>query len=445
MLISFSVENYRSFADEQTLSLEAVKDAAHPEHVVDCGRFSLLKTAVLYGANASGKSNLLKAFQFMAGFVKASATKMTLGDPIRGADCFRLDKARAGMPCSFDIRILLDGTEYQYGFSATQERVHDEWLYITREGTRAANPLSRTFDPTTGKTEWKLRGDLEKTKDITEKTRDNGLFLSRAAEMNVDCVKQIFSWLTGRFRYLNLALSSDWLVEHTVRRMENDGAFRTRAETLIRDADFGIVGIDSLVMSLRHRAKAWEDLVKNGPLPGWPEDAITRVNEILIDRLTSMAEGPPRGVKTLHRLPNSDETVAFSLKDDESNGTQRFLGILGPILDVLDRGDLLVVDELDCSMHPHLTYKLVEMFQSAEANTKGAQLVFATHDTNLMTPALFRRDEIWLTEKSAGGGTELFSLADIQSKPRKDDAFEKHYLAGRYGAIPSFGPSLETF
>ena len=96
-------------------------------------------------------------------------------------------------------------------------------------------------------------------------------------------------------------------------------------------------------------------------------------------------------------------------------------------------------------MHPHLTRKLVEMFQSAEANPKGAQLVFATHDTNLMTPALFRRDEIWLTEKAAGGGTELFSLADVKSKPRKDDAFEKHYLAGRYGGVPSFGPALETF
>ena len=137
----------------------------------------------------------------------------------------------------------------------------------------------------------------------------------------------------------------------------------------------------------------------------------------------------------------------FSLEEDESNGTQRFFGIVGVVLDALDHGDLLVVDELDCSMHPHLTYKLVEMFQSAEANPKGAQLVFATHDTNLMTPALFRRDEIWLTEKGANGGTELFSLSDIKSKnrPRKEEPFEKHYLAGRYGGVPSFGPALETF
>ena len=226
MLISFSVENYRSFADEQTLSLEAVKDDAHPDHVVDCGRFSLLKTAALYGANASGKSNLLKAFDFMAGFVKASATKMTLGDPIRGADCFRLDKARAGMPCSFDIRVLLNETEYQYGFSATKERVHDEWLYITRKGARVDEPaFPHVLIPATGKTEWTLRGELKGAKDITEKTRDNGLFLSRAAEMNVDCVKELFSWFMGRLRYLNLASPSRGLMEETARRMKRTTPF----------------------------------------------------------------------------------------------------------------------------------------------------------------------------------------------------------------------------
>ena len=194
MLISFTVENYRSFSDEQTLSLEAVKDDTHPDHVVNCGKFSLLKSIAIYGSNASGKSNLLKAFEFMARFVSNSATEMNLGDPITGANYFRLDKARSGMPCSFDIRILLNETEYQYGFSATKERIHDEWLYVTRKGTRSTNPLSRRFDPSTEKTDWKLRGELKSSRDLIEKTRDNGLFLSRAAEMNVGFVKELFLW-----------------------------------------------------------------------------------------------------------------------------------------------------------------------------------------------------------------------------------------------------------
>ncbi len=449
MLISFSVENYRSFADEQTLSMEAVKDNAHPEHVVDRGRFSLLKTAAIYGANASGKSNLLKALSFMVGFVRASATKMTLGDPIQGANCFRLDKARAGTPCSFDIRILLNDTEYQYGFSTTKERVHDEWLYITRNGARATNPLFRRFDPSTGKTNWILRGHLKSARDVTEKTRDNGLFLSRAAEMNVDGVKQLFSWFTGRLWNLSLASPHFMRMQHTANRLANDHAFLLSVGKLVRDADVGIVGLAVKKDTRLKDPKATNSLAS-------VMSAMAEQFSILAEGTTaaetgklwplSMDANNMLSIQTLHRIPDSDEIAEFSLTDDESNGTQRFLGILGPILEALDRGDLLVVDELDCSMHPHLTYKLVEMFQSAEMNPKGAQLVFATHDTNLMTPALFRRDEIWLTEKNARGGTELFSLAEIKSdksKPRKDDLFEKHYLAGRYGGVPSFGPSLE--
>jgi len=411
MLISFSVENYRSFADEQTLSMEAVKDDAHPDHVVDCGRFSLLKTAAIYGANASGKSNLLKAFGFMADFVQTSATEMTLGDPIRGAECFRLDKTRSGAPCSFDVRILLNGTEYQYGFSATKERVYDEWLYTTREGIRATNPLSRSFDPSTGKTDWKLRGELKSAKDVAARTRDNGLFISRAAEMNVEVVKEPFLWFREFYRYLDFSEVLAWFqaLKETARRIENDETLRARVENLVSNADFGISGLLTTTSFSLPGGKPWYL------------------------------------IQTVHKPPGSEETINFSLEEDESNGTQRFVGIVGPILDALDKGSLLVVDELDCSMHPHLTYKLVEMFQSAEANPKGAQLVFATHDTNLMTPALFRRDEFWLPETAANGGTELCSLSDIESekRPRKEEPFEKHYLAGRYGGVPSFGPSLE--
>jgi energy-coupling factor transporter ATP-binding protein EcfA2 len=418
MLISFTVENYRSFADEQTLSLEAVKDDTHPDHVVNRGKFSLLKSIAIYGSNASGKSNLLKAFDFMARFVRTSATKMNLGDPIRRADCFRLDKARAGMPCSFDIRLLLGGTEYQYGFSATRERVHDEWLYVKREGTKSSNPLSRQFDPATEQTDWKLRGELKGAHDLIEKTRNNGLFLSRAAEMNVDFIKDLFSWFAKRVRYLNLPEVPRWLTRQTIRRIEKDNVFRNRVERSVHDADFGIDGLTVIQSEGFY-------VVDGDPIPKGRDMFVT--------------------VQTLHKLGDSHETVAFSLERDESNGTQRFFGIIGPILTALDEGGLLVVDELDCSMHPQLTRKLVEMFHSEEANPKGAQLIFATHDTNLMTPSLFRRDQIWLTEKTQNGNTELFSLTDIESekRPRKDEPFEKNYLAGRYGGVPTFGPALE--
>jgi hypothetical protein len=410
--------------------------------VLTRGRFSLLKSIAIYGSNASGKSNLLKAFDFMANFVRNSATKMNLGDHIRGADCFRLDKARSGTPCSFDICILLNETKYQYGFSVSKERVHDEWLYVTRKSTKSTNPLSRRFDPSTEKTDWKLRGELKGSRDLIEKTRDNGLFLSRAAEMNVGFVKELFLWFAKRLQYWHLAqMPAVALIQQTASHIEEDDSIRARIERLIHDADFAIDGLSA----------------SKEPIFGAQEDP-SKSLRALGDGLRYLAESLPWRpkiseqdvkdkfvVQTLHRVPDSEDSVAFSLERDESDGTQRFFGIIGTILQALDDGGLLVVDELDCSMHPQLTRKLVEMFHSEEANPKGAQLVFATHDTNLMTPSLFRRDQIWLTEKTQNGNTELFSLTDIQSekRPRKDEPFEKNYLAGRYGGVPTFGPALE--
>ena len=398
--------------------------------------------SVFIGANSSGKSNLLKAFDFMASFVEKSATEMNLGDPISGANNFRLDKARSGKPCSFDIRILLNETEYQYGFSATKERIHDEWLYVTRKGTRSTNPLSRRFDPSTEKTDWKLRGELKSSRDLIEKTRDNGLFLSRAAEMNVGFVKELFLWFTKRLQYWHVAEQRAGLfIQQTARRIEKNDSLRAHIERLIHDADFGIDGLSTRKESL------FDSL-------GDASEEARKIHQAIKDLAKSIARQSKRAeedalnkfaVQTLHRIPNSGDSVAFSLETDESDGTQRFFGVIGTILQALDDGGLLVVDELDCSMHPQLTRKLVEMFHSEEANSKGAQLVFATHDTNLMTPSLFRRDQIWLTEKTQNGNTEIFSLTDIESerRPRKDEPFEKNYLAGRYGGVPVFGPALE--
>lgn len=441
MLISFSVENYRSFAGEQTLSLEAVKDDTHPDHVVNNGRSTLLKSAAIYGSNASGKSNLLRAFSFMEQLVRTSATSMNLGDLIRGANYFRLDKTRLDKPCSFDIRVLLNGTEYQYGFTVTKERVCDEWLYVKREGIRSTNPLSRQFDSSTEKTDWKLQGELKGAHDLIKKTRDNCLFLSRAAEMNVDFVQDLFLWFKKSLWCLNFASIPELLIQQTARQIENNPDLRIRVEKLVHDADFGI---DGLYTS------------KESAFPA-PEDAPEEIRMFMHSLAEFAKSNLPRSkdgnekrwqryaVQTLHKLPDSEESVTFSLEDDESYGSQRFFGIIGPILHALDHGRVLIVDELDCSMHPRLTRKIVELFHSKETNPNGAQLIFATHDTNLMTPTLFRRDQIWITEKGNNGGTELYSLSDIDSKdrPRKEEPFEKRYLEGRYGGVPNFGPALE--
>ena len=185
-------------------------------------------------------------------------------------------------------------------------------------------------------------------------------------------------------------------------------------ERLIRDADLGISQL----------------AVQKGPLP--------KVTLKGFLDLPSRASDPENyEVQTFHHSPELDEPVEFSLERDESLGTPRFFSMLGPIVQILEQGDLLVVDELDCSMHPLLTQNLVELFQSNEANPNGAQLVFATHDSSLMSPSLLRRDQIWFSEKNEKAATQLFSLCDIERIPRKRKAFEKNYLAGRYGAVPA--------
>jgi hypothetical protein len=478
MLISFTVQNYRPFAEEQTLSLEAVKDQSHPGHAVDCGAFRLLKTAAIYGPNASGKSSLLEALGVMQRLVRISATRMNLGDPIEGAVPFRLDKSRAREPSSFDVRLFLNGTEYQYGFSATRERVCDEWLHVKRKGGRSTNPLMRHYDPASNKTGWQLRGELKGAKDIAEKTRDNGLFLSRAAEMNLDFVAELYLWFRDRVSLLSLATWPDALMQQTARRAAGDSGFRSRVVRLIRDADFAIDGLSAAPEAAIPPSQELLGLIDytraNGPAsrqespeptnpytlgywvapqaPREPTNAYTWAYGATLPWQATVRAADEEAarrfaVHALHRIPDSEDTVRFSLEADESNGTQRFFALIGPVLEALDEGHLLVVDELDCSMHPQLTYKLVEMFHSLEANPKGAQLVFATHDTSLMTPALFRRDQIWLTEKTRKGAAVLFSLCEIEpeKRPRKDEPFEKHYLAGRYGGVPNFGPALEDF
>jgi hypothetical protein len=205
------------------------------------------------------------------------------------------------------------------------------------------------------------------------------------------------------------------LGETLVKAKENE-VFLDRAKELLRDADFGIHDIDFEYHKLDVEPQEW-------------------------------ARKPvlPSVIKTLHRVEGSDD-IAFNMLADESLGTQRFFALTGPFLDVLEKGAVVVVDELECSMHPLMTRKLIELFQSPEQNKKGAQLIFATHDVSLMDPYLFRRDQIWLVEKRQSGASVLFSLYDFEpeERPRNTEAFRKNYLAGRYGGVPSFGAFFEN-
>jgi hypothetical protein len=429
MLIEFKVKNFRSFKEEQTFSLVASgRDATHPDHLIPCGKFALLKSAAFYGANASGKSNLIKAIRVMERFIQTSATRMTEGDPIPGIQPFRLDVKSRNEPSFMEVTFIVNENRYQYGFSATRERVYDEWLVVFSPNKKPQKWFERSFDTATKKTKFIFRGPLEaESKLLEEKTRENGLVLSRGAELNIKPLQEVFLWFRKNLWVFDLSDRPMNLITETAKRVKEDIAFQDIVMQMMQHADIGI-----------DRIKITEGSIR---LENLPEELKQMFSEKGLQKFA------PNwlSVRTFHKVLGAEVEEQFDMMKDESNGTQRLFALAGPLLDALRDSAIVVVDELECSMHPQLTRKLIELFQSSEANKKGAQLIFATHDITLMDPELFRRDQIWLVEKNQNSASEIFSLYDFATKerPRNTEAFQRNYLAGRYGGVPKFGAIFE--
>jgi hypothetical protein len=432
MLVDFKIRNYRSFADEQTLSLVASSDPLRPGNLIKTGKHSLLKSVALYGPNASGKSNLIKGISFMDQFIETSASGSNLGDPIKGVAPFRLDSKYALEPSSLETSLIIDETRYLYGFSASPTRVVGEWLQVAAPGGRMSHWLSRHYDNSSQRMVWAIKGPLRKYDELlSQRTRENGLMLSRAADLNIQEVSELYLWFKKKLQIIDLSVAPFLLVQKTAKRVSTDPEFKARALDLIRDAD---LGIDDF------KVRESDVLV---PPKDAPEEVAGLLKGVRIFLENVQHDPNIYLVSTLHQMGGGGSPVAFSLDSEESNGTQRLFALAGPILDALDQGTALVLDELECSIHPLLARKIIELFQSPHVNKKGAQLIFATHDSTLMSRDLFRRDQIWLTSKTSSGATELYSLYDIEDRPRNTEAIQKNYLDGRYGGVPRFGPIFE--
>jgi AAA15 family ATPase/GTPase len=424
MLVEFRVGNYRSFRAPQTISMVASGDRTHPANLIPRGKYDLLKSVAVYGANASGKSNLLRAMMDMIRLIDTSATSMNVGDEIDVIP-FRLDRRSRSEPSLFELTFVIGSVQYKYGFSATRQRVHDEWLIAYPKG-RAQHWFERRYDPHSQQSQWTFRGGLKSSADLLgERTRDNGLALSRGAELNVAVLTPVFRALTERIRAFSPAeTASHWFLSDTVEQVKEDEAMRGRALQLVRDADLAI-------RDLR---------VTDQDAPRVPLEQL--LADVLGGRLSPLEATASFGVKTVHSTADAGEEEVFDLSW-ESDGTVRFLAMTGLWLHAIAQGWLVVADELDASMHPALTRSLIQLFQSPDANQSGAQLIFTTHDTSLMDQTLFRRDQIWLVEKDANQASRLSSLYDFDEKPRVGEALEKRYLAGRYGGVPNLGPAFE--
>jgi uncharacterized protein len=414
LLIRFRVENFRSIHAEQELSLVASPLSERAETLVHFDRYDLdlLRAAAVYGPNASGKSTLFAALDFMKTAVTDSHRKWAPDSGIPRVP-FALDPEAAKAPSLFALDLLLDGVRYEYGFVADSSRFLEEWLYAYPRGRKqewftrdAARKEEFTFS--------RLFQGANRT--IGGFTRPNSLFLSTAAQNNHPALEPIYEWISNLFLMDEQSRST---FETIVFQLCMDESFRAGVQAFLQSADLGITDIEVIEEDLTSFAQ--------------------RFNLAMDDPEVRNAFPSPRvgaGVQLRHRTGSADTHVVLPF-NQESQGTRAMFSLAGLMVAVLRAGTVLVVDELDRSLHPLLALKVVSIFTDPVANPNNAQLIFNTHDTNLLDTSILRRDQIWFTEKGDDGATRLFPLTDFRA--RKYENLERGYLQGRYGAVPAVG------
>lgn len=415
MLVEFSVTNFRSIRERQTLSLVAASGKEHRDRNVLVPAApatpDVLRSAVIYGPNAAGKSNFILALRFVRDFVLNSASKGQKDDAIPVVP-FLMDAEAAEQPSEFEVVFIEHDVRYQYGFRLTSQRVEAEWLIAYPKGSP-----QRWFEREADADDWGFGPNFRGQRKVWQAaTRGNALFLSTAVQLNAEQLGPVFDWFRRRLRIINpyARVTADF----SVKQCTENTPLRSRIIEFLAMADLGIGDV-----TVEHRKFGASKYVTR-----FPEAVRQQV-------LKDMEDEEVTEVRFSHRTPDGRDVLLDI--DEESGGTQKLFALAGPWLDVLANGWVLVIDELDTSLHPLLMRQLASMFHDPALNTKGAQLVFSTHDTSILDREIFRRDQVWFVEKDRSLQSHLYPLSDFS--PRKEENFARGYLQGRYGALPFVG------
>ena len=421
MLLEFSVSNYRSILGRQTLSL--IASSSHDlenSHVYAPGgkQPRVVRSAVIYGPNAAGKSNLMQAAGFAQAFIISSA-QLQEGQPINVTP-FALSRKSIAEPSEFEFLFVEDGLRYHYGFALTPERVVKEWLVAYPKGKQRW--FEREYNAKEGKYVWtlgdNLRGERSQRHTWRDSTRSNALFLSTAVQLNSDQLRPVFSWFQNKLGVITFANNVNRLLSTELLR---DPERKHLLDQFIRAAD---VGIEQLEYR-EERAQPGTVININLGTPGFPAStSFPLLGQVLAS----------------HKFIDGEGTTQLNFDFAESDGTKKLFEYAGAWIKALNDGATLLVDELDRSLHPLMTRFLVQLFHDPNRSARGAQLVYTTHDTTLLDAKLLRRDQVWFVEKDEHSSTHLYPL--LEYSPRTDEALERGYLKGRYGAIRSLPHEL---
>lgn len=416
MLVEFRVSNFRSIREEQCLSFVASTDKEHEDtHCLQVGKPGverLLRSAVIYGANASGKSNIVFALMTMQQLV-LNSTRL-LEEQFRDKFTpFMLDSSSRQEPTQFEITIVIGELRYQYGFSFDAERIRGEWLLVYQT-SKAQRWFEYHYNPKSEGNDWQpfsvhFRGEKKGQRELWKaNTGARALFLTQSAQSNSLQLLPLFNWFAHDL--IVMPARAEFNLIPTLQRLD-DLHYKSWVLRLMNAADIHI----SDIKVEKRKGQQIEFKLE----PGKAAEVRT-------------IDGDIPDVEFCHKT--SDGQDQWFDRRFESYGTMRLLGYAAPLLDALENGKLLVVDEFDTSLHPLLTRYIMRMLHSPSLSTKGAQLCMTTHDTSLLDPYLLRRDQIWFVEKNKSQSTELYALMEFS--PRKTEAIERGYLQGRYGAVP---------
>ena len=427
MITGFKAENFRSIDELIQLSFDAstgIKDMEDKGYTI-VANSRVLNTIAFFGANSSGKSNVFKAIQRMRSIILHSV-RLNAGEQIPFDPFLLSDKPTC--PTKFEIEFVDEHDKFKYGFSYTSSKIEREWL-VAKFPRRSLKTLFER-GPEGIEIDETSFTEGAAIKDGNIQLNENRLLISLAAQLGGKVSNRVIEWFLTKLRFAS-GLNDRNYMQFTREYLHTNDEYKSEILHFISSMDLGF----SEVKTER------EDLDERLLPKGLPAELIA-----------TLREHPLIIASTVHNKYNADGkivgNVEFNIDEKESDGTKKLFNMAGPIIDTLKKGNSLFVDEMDAQLHPLLTRKIVAMFNCPKTNTKGAQLIFTTHDTNLLSRKQLRRDQIVFVEKDEKAKTRITPMLEVKiakgTKPRTDSNYEKNYLEGNYGAIPYFAKDFNV-